>query len=102
MKIFAKNEKEKEMLNDYLVHTLHDIEAVVDLYKMDEEANKKMRGTINTMCDLIDGITISDTYGLDAVDIMDRMIVFGLSDEDISKYTGIDKLTVKRCRMRTK
>lgn len=102
MIIYVTNETEREMLNDFMVHVKHDLESVMDLYWFDKEAADEITDVTRSVDVLIDSIIVDDTIKLDIKDIVDRMMAKGMTNAEISELTGLDVLTVKRCRMRQK
>lgn len=102
MTIYVKNEREREMLEDFMIHIKHDLEAVMDLYWFDADGADEINDATRSVGTLIDGIEIDNTIKLDIKDVVDRMMEKGMTDEEISELTGINKLSIKRCRMRQK
>lgn len=102
MSIYVKNDKEKEMLYDFMVHVKHDLESVMELYSCDCYTMSCLKDGIWEIDQVINDIEIDDTYHIDIKDIVDNLMLRGMTDKEISEITGLSELTVKRCRMRQK
>lgn len=102
MRIYVTNEKEREMLNAFMVHVLHDLESVKELYSMDDIGEEEMYNIIKNVRIFCDNIIVDESIQDDVKPIVDFLMGKGLSNKEIGEITGLSELTVKRCRMRVK